>query len=195
MKKLEKTNKRLQKHQDQYRKYYHEVLNDNQLEEDVESSQNLVQRPFDYDRCKDEEFKSQNLQFNLGEAHDREESESLSNPLFNGHYENCQKRSDSKVESLVSHSTSHGLTAADKVGGSLNLCRNFATDFSSNPNRQSSEFEHRSHNLRDLRPVLRLSRESAPQHSGRASNLRAHDDQVSSPNGMPAYQALDQRIS
>jgi len=42
MRKLEKTNKKLQKHQDQYRKYYHEVLNDNQLEEDVEASQNLA---------------------------------------------------------------------------------------------------------------------------------------------------------
>jgi hypothetical protein len=42
MKKLEKTNKKLQKHQDQYRKYYQEVLNDNQLEEDVETSQNLA---------------------------------------------------------------------------------------------------------------------------------------------------------
>jgi hypothetical protein len=162
MKKLEKTNKKLQKHQDQYLKYYHEVLNDNQLEEDVEASQNLTERPFDYDSCKKKEFKSQNLKSHLGEAQNREKSESLPNPLINGHYENFQKWRDSKVESLVSHSTSQGLTAAGKVGGSLDLCRNYGTDFSSNPNRQSSEFEHQSHHLRDRQPVLRLSRESEP---------------------------------
>jgi hypothetical protein len=119
----------------------------------------------------------------------------LSNPLTNALYENCQKRLDSRTGSLVSHSTSQGLTTADRGGQSLNLCRNFATDFSSNPNRQSSEFDHRSHNLQDLQPVLCLSRESEPKPSSRNSNLRTPEDQASSYNGMPAYQALNQRIS
>lgn len=45
MKKLEKTNKKLQQHQDQYRKYYQEVLNDSQLLEDVDVGQELTSRP------------------------------------------------------------------------------------------------------------------------------------------------------
>lgn len=188
MKKLERTNKKLQEHQDQYRKYYQEVLNDSQLLEDVDVGQKSASRP------EKEELQSQDPRSNL----DEEEFESLSNPLSNLLYENCLKRADSRAGSSVSHSTSQGYTAADQVRRSLNLCRNLATDFSSNPNRQSSEFDHRSHNLlamRDFQPALRLSRESDPQPSGRSSNLRAVEDQSSSHNGMPAYQALNQRIS
>lgn len=92
MKTLERTNKKLKEHQDQYRKFYAEILQQDYVQEEGPAERS--EQPQAYSR-------------NDGETVLLEENAGSSSSMV---YMDCKKLSDSGTESLVSNSTSQGYT-------------------------------------------------------------------------------------